>query len=173
MFFFLVLLLQSSAVALWLCEKEKVWPSPSRSTWPSMCVRDPSGPSVRSRPTSLACRPRPPSPSHSRPTRWQLPRRSAPAPLAQARLVGEGEEAAVCCRRSCQGRRAVEARCRPWAAWTRPSRSTAVTATTTVSHTDAVVFWFAAVARVCLGFSPWYYLIHKSQCNNWNKIIAS
>lgn len=155
--------LQSSAVALWLCGREKVWPSPSRNTWPSMCVRDPSGPSVRSRPTSLVCRPRPPSPSRSRPTRWPLPRRLAPAPMARAWPVGAEEEAAVCCRRCCPGQRAVEARCRPWAAWTRPSRSTAVTVTTTVSQRRCGGFSLCRSCWVC--FPLWNRFIHKtSQC---------
>lgn len=124
--------------AIWLCEKEKVWASPSRSTWPSMSARAPYAPFVRSPPTSLASRPPPPSLSHFHPIRWQLPQRSALA--AQVKPEGleeEGEEeegAAACCRRSYLELQGEGAPCLPWVAWTPPSRSTAVTAMITVSH---------------------------------------
>lgn len=123
--------------ALWLCEKENVWASPSRSTWPSTSARVPYAPFVKSPPISLASRPLPPSPSHSRPIRWRRPQRSALA--VQVKLQGPWEEeggAVAFCRHSYRERQGEGAPCQPWAAWTPPLRSTAVTAMITVSHLE-------------------------------------
>lgn len=144
--------LLSAPPAPWLCEKGSASPSPSRSTWPSTCVQAPSAPSVKSPPTSLASLPRPLSLSRSRPIRWQLPPRSvqvagvpAEGPLVAEEVQVEG--AAACCRRCYQGRGAG-AHCRPWAAWTPPSRLTAVTATTTVSQIVAPPNSFQSAVKV-------------------------